>query len=210
MPGALAVVGGAADEIDISIARGARSKDTWVISDGRGQRVLAAAPARAAGGADPRRRRSAEPRGRQLLLAGALRRAGRVDRAARRASSACAWPIAGGARSRPTSAPLVAALRAQTRVASGPRRRRRNGAAKVRLEPERAVREALFDPSARRARCARPGAPIDGWRASIRDRLSMDSWSVVAALAARAGRRRARRRATSGCSCWRRGSIAWS
>ncbi len=34
MPGALAVVGGAADEIDISIARGARSKDTWVISDG--------------------------------------------------------------------------------------------------------------------------------------------------------------------------------
>ena len=29
MPGALSVVGGAADGIDVSIARGARSKDTW-------------------------------------------------------------------------------------------------------------------------------------------------------------------------------------
>ncbi len=49
----------------------------------RGQRVLAAAPDGGAGRADPRRRRSAEPRGRQLLLAGPLRRAGRGDRAPR-------------------------------------------------------------------------------------------------------------------------------
>ena len=34
MPGALAVVGGGVNDADISMARGARSKDTWVISDG--------------------------------------------------------------------------------------------------------------------------------------------------------------------------------
>src|SRR6185369_15840699 len=34
MPGALAMVAGSTEESDISIARGARSKDTWVISDG--------------------------------------------------------------------------------------------------------------------------------------------------------------------------------
>ena len=81
MPGALAVVGGAADEIDISIARGARSKDTWVISDGEVSEFSLLRPAGAAGGADPRRRRSAQPRRRQLLLAGPLRRARRGDRA---------------------------------------------------------------------------------------------------------------------------------
>jgi uncharacterized alpha-E superfamily protein len=77
-------------------------------------------------------------------------------------------------------APLVAALRTQTRVAAG-RAEGANGAAKVALDPERAVREALFDP-------AHDGTLFSTVRAiervarSIRDRLSMDSWSVVASL----------------------------
>src|SRR6185295_14956107 len=65
--------------------------------------------------------------------------------------------------------PLVSALRTQA-----------NGAAKG-FDPERAVREALFDP-------AHDGTLFSTVRAiervarSIRNRLSMDSWSVVASL----------------------------
>ena len=93
---------GSADEIDISIARGARSKDTWVISDGAVSEFSLLPPAGAAGRADPRRRRSAEPRGRQLLLARAATPSGPRRSRAWRGSSACGWPTAAGARSRTT------------------------------------------------------------------------------------------------------------
>ena len=118
MPGG-AGAGGRRRRGGISIARGARSKDTWVISDGAVSEFIAAAPDGGAGRADPRRRRSAEPRGRQLLLARPLRRAGRGDRAPRRII--CSRLAEPAIRSRwpAISAPLVASLRALTMVASG-------------------------------------------------------------------------------------------
>ena len=74
--------------------------------------------------------------------------------------------------------PLVTALRTQTRVAAG----RAEGSTAPRrsaLDPERAVREALFDPAHDGTLFATVRA-IERVARSIRDRLSMDSWSVVA------------------------------
>jgi uncharacterized alpha-E superfamily protein len=179
MPGALAVVGGAADEIDISIARGARSKDTWVISDGEVNEfsllrppAQPVAPTRGGGDLPSRVADNFFWLGRYAERAESIARLARVIcmRLADRGRRAFAADFA----------PLVAALRTQTRVAAG-RAEGANGAAKVALDPERAVREALFDP-------AHDGTLFSTVRAiervarSIRDRLSMDSWSVVASL----------------------------
>jgi len=179
MPGALAVVGGAADEIDISIARGARSKDTWVISDGEVSefsllqpQAQPVAPTRSGGDLPSRVADNFFWLGRYAERAESIARLARVIclRLADRGRRAFAADFG----------PLVTALRTQTRVAAG-RAEGTNGAAKVAFDPERAVREALFDP-------AHDGTLFTTVRAiervarSIRDRLSMDSWSVVASL----------------------------
>ena len=56
-----------------------------------------------------------------------------------------------------------------------------NGAPKPSGEPERAVRDALFD-AAQDGTLASTAQSVERVARSIRDRLSMDSWSVVAAL----------------------------
>ena len=198
MPGALAVVGGAADEIDISIARGARSKDTWVISEGEVSEFSLLRPpaqpvALTRGGGDLPSRVADN-----FFWLG--RYAERAESIARLARVICLRLADRGRRAFAADfAPLVAALRTQTRVAAG-RAEGANGAAKIGLDPERAVREALFDP-------AHDGTLFTTVRAiervarSIRDRLSMDSWSVVASLqneigdGERTGARRAAARA---------------
>ena len=209
MPGALAVVGGAADEIDISIARGARSKDTWVISEGEVSEFSLLPPpaqpvALTRGGGDLPSRVADNFfwLGRYAERAEAIARLARViclrlaDRGRR--AFAADFGAAGGGAARADARRGGAAPRAPTA-------RRRSA-----VDPERAVREALFDAGARRDAVRDGARRSSGWRASIRDRLSMDSWSVVVVAAARDRRRRAGRRATSGCSCWRRGSTARS
>ena len=146
---------------------------------GRGERVLAAAAASAAGGADPGRRRSPSRVADNFFWLG--RYAERAESIARLARVICLRLADRGRRAFAADfGPLVTALRTQTRVAAG-RAEGSNGAAKIGLDPERAVREALFDP-------AHDGTLFTTVRAiervarSIRDRLSMDSWSVVVSL----------------------------
>jgi uncharacterized alpha-E superfamily protein len=71
-------------------------------------------------------------------------------------------------------------LRTQTRIAAG-RGAGTNGAPKVSSEPERAVRDALFDPTQEGTLLA-TAQSAERVARSVRDRLSMDSWSVVIAL----------------------------
>jgi uncharacterized circularly permuted ATP-grasp superfamily protein/uncharacterized alpha-E superfamily protein len=179
MPGALAVVGGAADEIDISIARGARSKDTWVISEGEVNEfsllrpaALPVAPTRGGGDLPSRVADNFFWLGRYAERAESIARLTRVIclRLADRGRRAFAADFG----------QLVAALRTQTRVAAG-RAEGTNGAAKVGLDPERAVRDALFDTTHDGTLFSTVRA-IERVARSIRDRLSMDSWSVVASL----------------------------
>jgi len=179
MPGALAVVGGAADEIDISIARGARSKDTWVISEGEVSEfsllrpaAQPVAPTRGGGDLPSRVADNFFWLGRYAERAEAIARLTRVvclrltDRG-RRAFAA-------------DFAPLVAAVRMQTRIASG-RAEGGNGAPRLVGEPDRVVREALFDTTHEGTLYATAHS-IERVARSIRDRLSMDSWSVVVSL----------------------------
>ena len=179
MPGALAVVGGASDEIDISIARGARSKDTWVISDGEVNEfsllrppAQPVAPTRGGGDLPSRVADNFFWLGRYAERAESIARLTRVIclRLADRGRRAFAADFA----------PLVVALRAQTRIASG-RGDKTNGAGRHGGEPERAVRESLFDTTHEGTLFATTRA-IERVARSIRDRLSMDSWSVVVAL----------------------------
>jgi uncharacterized circularly permuted ATP-grasp superfamily protein/uncharacterized alpha-E superfamily protein len=179
MPGALAVVGGAADEIDISIARGARSKDTWVISDGEVSEfsllrppAQPVAPTRGGGDLPSRVADNFFWLGRYAERAEAIARLARVIcmRLADRGRRAFAADFA----------PLVAALRTQTRVASG-LANSGNGAGPTSAEPERAVREALYDPQ-HEGTLFSTAHSVERVARSVRDRLSMDSWSVVVAL----------------------------
>src|SRR5262245_47171795 len=143
MPGALAVVGGAADEIDISIARGARSKDTWVISEGEvSEFSLLRPPAQPVepirGGGDLPSRVADN-----FFWLG--RYAERAESIARLARVICLRLADRGRRAFAADfGPLVTVLRMQTRVASG-RVDGGNGAPRAGGEPDRAVREALFD-----------------------------------------------------------------
>jgi len=178
MPGALAVVGGAADEIDISIARGARSKDTWVISEGEVNEFSllrpAAQPVAATRGGGDLPSRVAD----NFFWLG--RYAERAESIARLARVICHRLADRGRRAFAADfAPLVMALRTQTRVASG--RADGNGAPRKGGEPERAVRESLFDTTHDGTLYATARA-IERVARSIRDRLSMDSWSVVVGL----------------------------
>jgi uncharacterized circularly permuted ATP-grasp superfamily protein/uncharacterized alpha-E superfamily protein len=179
MPGALAVVGGAADEIDISISRGARSKDTWVISEGEVNEfsllrpaAQPVAPTRGGGDLPSRVADNFFWLGRYAERAESIARLARVIclRLADRGRRAFAADFA----------PLVVALRAQTRVAAG-RAEGANGAGRQGGEPERAVRESLFD-TAHDGTLIATARAIERVARSIRDRLSMDSWSVMVAL----------------------------
>jgi uncharacterized circularly permuted ATP-grasp superfamily protein/uncharacterized alpha-E superfamily protein len=179
MPGALAVVGGAADEIDISIARGARSKDTWVISEGEVSEFSLLQPAaqpvaltRGGGDLPSRVADNFFWLGRYAERAESIARLARVIslRLADRGRRAFAADFA----------PLVAALRTQTRIAAG-RADGGNGVAKPGAEPERAVRDALFD-STHEGTLFATARSLERVARSVRDRLSMDSWSVVVAL----------------------------
>ena len=179
MPGALAVVGGAADEIDISIARGARSKDTWVISDGEVSEFSllrpAAQPVALTRGGGDLPSRVAD----NFFWLG--RYAERAEAIARLARVVCLRLTDRGRRAFAADfAPLVAALRMQTRIASG-RADGANGAPRLVGEPDRVVRDALFDTTHEGTLYATAHA-IERVARSIRDRLSMDSWSVVVSL----------------------------
>ena len=178
MPGALAVVGGAADEIDISIARGARSKDTWVISEGEVSEFSLLRPpaqpvALTRGGGDLPSRVADN-----FFWLG--RYAERAESIARLARVICHRLADRGRRAFAADfAPLVAALRTQSRVAAG--RADGNGTPRKGGEPERAVRESLFDTTHDGTLYA-TARSIERVARSIRDRLSMDSWSVVVGL----------------------------
>ena len=208
MPGALAVVGGAADEIDISIARGARSKDTWVISDGEVSEFSLLRPpaqpvALTRGGGDLPSRVADN-----FFWLG--RYAERAEAIARLARVVCLRLADRGRRAFAADfAPLVAALRAQTRIASGgadgvngqrPAARRRAGTRGAR----RAVRHDPRGDAVRDRRVDRAGGAfgprpaVDGQLVGRGRRCSTRSATASA------------RRATSGCWCWRRASTARS
>jgi uncharacterized circularly permuted ATP-grasp superfamily protein len=176
MPGALAVVGGVSDEIDISIARGARSKDTWVISEGEVSEfsllrppAQPVAPTRGGGDLPSRvadnffwlgryaeRAESSAPPPR-----GQVQRRPSRSRASR-ASSACGSPIAAAARSPPTS------RRWWWRC--GPRRGSRRGARRgptgrggTAASPS-APFASRCSTRTTRGRCSRPRDRSNGWR----------------------------------------------
>ncbi|HVY37666.1 MAG TPA: circularly permuted type 2 ATP-grasp protein [Polyangia bacterium] len=180
MPGALALVGGA-DEADISIARGARSKDTWVISDGavsefsllRGSQE----PIELTRGGGDLPSRVADNffwLGRYAERAESIARLGRII-CARLAEPRDPRSAAG------FLAPLAAALEAQTMVASGAELTALPPLAE-RAAAERVMRESLFD-VAHSGTLVSTGQAIDRVARAIRDRLSMDTWTVLSALA---------------------------
>jgi uncharacterized circularly permuted ATP-grasp superfamily protein/uncharacterized alpha-E superfamily protein len=183
MPGALALVGGA-NEADISIARGARSKDTWVISDSAVSEFSLLPPpvqpvdlTRGGGDLPSRVADNFFWLGRYAERAEGIARLGRII-CLRLAEPRGPQSIAGAL------APLVAALQAQTMVASGldlPLALPPPSA-----EPERLIRDALFDATHPGTLCATARA-IDRVARSIRDRLSMDTWTVVSTLAQELG-----------------------
>jgi uncharacterized circularly permuted ATP-grasp superfamily protein/uncharacterized alpha-E superfamily protein len=182
MPGALSVVGGGANDADISMARGARSKDTWVISDGAvSEFTLLRPPAQPVeltrgGGELPSRVAD------NFFWLG--RYAERAEASARIARVICLRLADRGRRSFASNlAPLVAALEAQAQVASGqPEAPVARSPRSPLTEPLRIVRKALFD-GAHAGTLAATGRAIDRVARSVRDRLSIDSWSVVVALA---------------------------
>jgi len=186
MPGALAVVGGGANDADISMARGARSKDTWVISDGAvSEFTLLRSPAQPVeltrgGGELPSRVAD------NFFWLG--RYAERAEAIARIARVICLRLADRGRRAFASNlAPLVAALEAQAQVASGqPQTPVARPKASPLSEPLRIVRKALFDAS-HAGTLAATGRAIDRVARSVRDRLSIDSWSVVVALAQELG-----------------------
>jgi uncharacterized circularly permuted ATP-grasp superfamily protein/uncharacterized alpha-E superfamily protein len=178
MPGALALVGGANDA-DISIARGARSKDTWVLSDGPVSEFSLLRPpvepielTRGGGDLPSRVADNFFWLGRYAERAEAIARLGRII-CLRLAEPS--GPMSIGRR----MLPLIGALRAQTLVASGSELPSEN----ARLEaPERVVRDALFSFSHPGTLGATARA-LDRVARSIRDRLSTDTWTIVSTLA---------------------------
>jgi uncharacterized circularly permuted ATP-grasp superfamily protein/uncharacterized alpha-E superfamily protein len=182
MPGALALVGGA-NEADISIARGARSKDTWVISDSAVSEFSLLPPTvqpveltRGGGDLPSRVADNFFWLGRYAERAEAIARLGRI------LCLRLADPAAGSANG--TLGPLLGALQAQTMVASG-------SALPLVVKPstetpDRMIHDALFDASHPGTLCATARA-IDRVARSIRDRLSMDTWTVVSTLAQELG-----------------------
>lgn len=187
MPGALALVGGAG-EADISIARGARSKDTWVISDGAVSEFSLLRPSlepveltRGGGDLPSRVADNFFWLGRYAERAESIARLGRII-AARLAEPRDPRAAAGHL------APLALALEAQTLVAAGAASGLAPDDASGVLPPlaeraaaERVLREALFD-SAHAGTLMATGRAIDRVARAIRDRLSMDTWTVLSAL----------------------------
>ncbi len=183
MPGALALVGGA-NETEISIARGARSKDTWVISDGAVSEFSLLPPpvqpvelTRGGGDLPSRVADNFFWLGRYAERAEGIARLGRII-CLRLAEPPGPLSIAG------YLAPLLGALQAQTMVASG---------SKLPLlvapsteAPDQLVHDALFDATHPGTLSATARA-IDRVARSIRDRLSMDTWTVVSTLAQELG-----------------------
>jgi uncharacterized circularly permuted ATP-grasp superfamily protein/uncharacterized alpha-E superfamily protein len=179
MPGALAMVAGSTEESDISIARGARSKDTWVISpDAVSEFTLlppAAEPVELTRGGGDLPSRVADNffwLGRYAERAEAIARLARVIslRLADRGRRSFANDLV----------PLVSALMAQTQVASGAELAAGSTVVGA-VDAQLMMRDALFDakhPGTLRATVH----AIDRVARSVRDRLSMDSWSVVVAL----------------------------
>jgi uncharacterized circularly permuted ATP-grasp superfamily protein/uncharacterized alpha-E superfamily protein len=182
MPGALALVGGA-NEADISIARGARSKDTWVISDGAVSEFSLLPPTvqpveltRGGGDLPSRVADNFFWLGRYAERAEGIARLGRII------CLRLADPAAGSTIG--ALGPLLGALQAQTMVASG-------SALPLIVTPstetpDQMIHEALFDASHPGTLCATARA-IDRVARSIRDRLSMDTWTVVSTLAQELG-----------------------
>jgi uncharacterized circularly permuted ATP-grasp superfamily protein/uncharacterized alpha-E superfamily protein len=182
MPGALALVGGA-NEADISIARGARSKDTWVISDGAVSEFSLLPPTvqpveltRGGGDLPSRVADNFFWLGRYAERAEGIARLGRII------CLRLADPAAGSTIG--ALGPLLGALQAQTMVASG-------SALPLVVTPstetpDRMVHDALFDATHPGTLCATARA-IDRVARSIRDRLSMDTWTVVSTLAQELG-----------------------
>jgi len=182
MPGALSVVGGSADDSDVSMARGARSKDTWVISDGAvSEFTLLRSPAQPVeltrGGGDLPSRVADN-----FFWLG--RYAERAEAIARLARVVCLRLADRGRRAFASNLePLIAALQVQAQVAAGSAQAlptARAGRSSI-AEPLRIVREALFDTTHAGTLCS-TGRSIDRAGRSVRDRLSSDSWSVVIAL----------------------------
>ncbi|HZL18073.1 MAG TPA: circularly permuted type 2 ATP-grasp protein [Polyangia bacterium] len=182
MPGALALVGGA-NEAEISIARGARSKDTWVISDGAVSEFSLLPPTvqpveltRGGGDLPSRVADNFFWLGRYAERAEGIARLGRII------CLRLADPAAGSTIG--ALGPLLGALQAQTMVASG-------SALPLVVTPsteapDRMVHDALFDAAHPGTLCATAQA-IDRVARSIRDRLSMDTWTVVSTLAQELG-----------------------
>jgi uncharacterized alpha-E superfamily protein len=172
------------------MARGARSKDTWVISDGAvSEFTLLRSPAQPVeltrgGGELPSRVAD------NFFWLG--RYAERAEAIARIARVICLRLADRGRRSFASNlAPLVAALEAQAQVASGQasgplRAPVARPPASPLSEPLRIVRKALFDVS-HAGTLAATGRAVDRVARSVRDRLSIDSWSVVVALAQELG-----------------------
>jgi uncharacterized circularly permuted ATP-grasp superfamily protein/uncharacterized alpha-E superfamily protein len=182
MPGGLALVGGGADSTDVSIARGARSKDTWIISDGVVSEFSMLRPPTAPveltrGGGDLPSRVADNFfwLGRYAERAEAIARLARIIslRLADRGRRFFASDLAS----------LVAALQAQTKVASGGDHGPPTSGPTTRptSDAEKILRASLFDP-AHPASLVATARAIDRVARSVRDRLSMDSWSVVVAL----------------------------
>ena len=186
MPGALALVGGSATDVDISVARGARSKDTWVISDGAVSEFTMlrppAQPVELSRGGGELPSRVAD----NFFWLG--RYAERAEALARLARVICLRLADRGRRSFAAElVPLVSALEAQAQVASGgPIAAEDRRSPWPVSEPLRIMRQALFDPSHAGTLVA-TGRSIDRVARSVRDRLSIDSWSVVVTLAQELG-----------------------
>ncbi len=171
MPGGLTRVSSAEDVPIVSMQRGGKSKDTWILADGPVSAVSLLAPGRsdAARAGDDR---APQPRRREPLLARPLRRALRAHRPAPAQPSCHAWRT----RTRPTTR---ARSRRFCRLLVG-----------LRLLPEelgedtwlRKLEEDTSDLIARQG-------PHTGLRnalnevrrlaSAVRDRLSIDTWRIL-------------------------------
>jgi uncharacterized circularly permuted ATP-grasp superfamily protein/uncharacterized alpha-E superfamily protein len=179
MPGALGLVADAPDARDISIQRGARSKDTWVMSGGP---VSTFTLLRAPGHPVPLSRGGGDLPSRVadnlFWLGRYAERAEAIARLARVASARLLEPAFGGVAEAPEVAQLLGALDAQTRIAADRTAADGGGGGGT---PEAALLAAVFDP-------AHPGTlrstvqAIHRTARAIRDRISMDTWRVITAL----------------------------
>jgi uncharacterized circularly permuted ATP-grasp superfamily protein/uncharacterized alpha-E superfamily protein len=178
MPGALGLVADAGDGRDISIQRGARSKDTWVTSGGP---VSTFSLLRAPGHPVPLSRGGGDLPSRVadnlFWLGRYAERAEAIARLARVASARILEPSFAGVAEGTEVAALLSALEAQTRIAADQSAAERSGA----LVPETALLAAVFD-------AAHPGTlratvqAIHRVARAIRDRISSDTWRVITSL----------------------------